>query len=78
VCEQIVATIIGSDKTETLCIVKPFDCTGCHATISLLKKTGKTPAGSLQHRNFNYPEFDLSGLEQNDVEHAMNCINAPS
>jgi hypothetical protein len=42
--EQIFATIIGSDKTKTLCIVEPFNCTSCHVITSLLKKTGKTPA----------------------------------
>jgi len=38
--KQINATIIGSNKSETLCIVKPFDCTDCHDTFSLLIKQG--------------------------------------
>jgi hypothetical protein len=47
VSKQINATIIRSDKAETLCIVKPFNCTDCHDTISLLE-TGIAPAGLLQ------------------------------
>jgi hypothetical protein len=40
--EQIFAAIIGSDKTETLCVVEPFNCTSCHVIASLLKN-GETP-----------------------------------
>lgn len=34
--EQIDAAIIGSNKTKTLRIIEPLNCTGCHVTISLL------------------------------------------
>src|SRR3989338_2834953 len=34
VCEQIRAAIVGCDKTEALCVVKPFNCTGCHVVVS--------------------------------------------
>jgi hypothetical protein len=41
--KQILAPIIGRDETKTLCIVKPFNCPGCHDS-SFFKKTGKAPA----------------------------------
>jgi hypothetical protein len=37
VSKQINATIIGRNKTEAFCVVKPFNCTDCHVTISLLE-----------------------------------------
>jgi hypothetical protein len=43
--EQIIAPIIWRDKTEPFCVVKPFNCTGCHDDYSLLK-TG-TPLQAL-------------------------------
>ena len=39
-CEQVFAAIIRSDKTETFCIVKPFNCTSCHVIVSLPRKYG--------------------------------------
>ena len=38
--EQINAAVIGCDKTKSFCIVKPFNCTGCHVTFSLLEYQG--------------------------------------
>jgi hypothetical protein len=43
VCKQIFAAIIGSDKTETLRVVEPFNSTSCHVFTSL-PKNGELPA----------------------------------
>src|SRR4030067_2909027 len=48
--EQIFAAIIGSDKTKTLCVVEPFNCTSCHVFTSLLKKRGNPPRNCLSHK----------------------------
>jgi hypothetical protein len=34
--EQIIASIIWRYETKSFCIVKPFNCTGCHDDYSLL------------------------------------------
>jgi hypothetical protein len=31
--EEIFAAAIGSDESETFCIIEPLDCTGCHGDI---------------------------------------------
>jgi hypothetical protein len=36
--EQIFAAVIGSNETETLCIVEPFNCTVCHALLPYKKR----------------------------------------
>jgi hypothetical protein len=36
--EQIFAAIIGSNETETLCVVEPFNCTVCHALLPYKKR----------------------------------------
>jgi hypothetical protein len=36
--EQIFATIIGRNKTETLCVIEPFNCTVCHALLPYEKR----------------------------------------
>lgn len=33
--KQILSTIVGSDKTKTLCRIKPLDCTCTHYIYSL-------------------------------------------
>jgi hypothetical protein len=33
--EQVVAAIVRSDKTKTLCIVEPLNSTGCHVSYFL-------------------------------------------
>ena len=43
VSKQIFAAFIGSDKTKTFCIVKPFYSTGCHETLlPITKLTNKS------------------------------------
>jgi hypothetical protein len=50
--EQIIAAIIGSDKTKTLRIVKPFNCTGCHVII--LAENGEiSRSGTVAHCTLN-------------------------
>ena len=39
-CEQILAAIVGGNKSKTLCVVEPFNSTDCHETFSLLIKQG--------------------------------------
>jgi hypothetical protein len=55
VCEQIFTAVIGSDETETFCIVKPFDYTSCHVTNSLTKN-GNPPAGFSVTKSDFFPE----------------------
>jgi hypothetical protein len=41
--EQIFAAVIGRNEPEALCIVEPFDCTGCHENDLSKKRTSVTP-----------------------------------
>ena len=47
--KQIFAPVIGSDKTKTLCIVKPFYSACCHV-ITSFKNSGKFSANYLNRR----------------------------
>jgi hypothetical protein len=52
--KQVTTAIIGGDKTKTLCVVEPFDCTGCHDLLhpSMLPGLGRhgreTPEDTVQ------------------------------
>ena len=48
VCEQIVAAFVGGDETKTFCVVKPFDCTGCHKSTTFHKKLIKPSLSGLR------------------------------
>lgn len=48
--EQIVATVIGSNKPKTLLLVEPFYCTNTHVTLLGLKEArfAEIPSPSIQ------------------------------
>jgi hypothetical protein len=45
--KKIFAAVIGSNETETLCVVEPLNSTVCHAVFPYKKTTGGFPSNCL-------------------------------
>jgi len=71
--EQINAAVIGCDKTKSFCIVKPFNCTGCHVAFSLLEYQGHPLL--VLYNNFNCPVLVISGLWLVDPGRLKQCLS---